>query len=420
MKFYETHYDDYLKSLSLFNFHSFHPSFPYNYIFYGSSGTGKYSQVLNLLQQFSPTLLKFENKIYSTVDKPFYINISDIHYEIDISLLGCNSKIVWHDLFTQIVEIISLKPHKMGFIVCKNFHDIHNELLEILYSYMNVLSLKNTFIHQQFTPSLQIQNQQTYNYGTPIKSEINIKFILITEHLSFIPTNIMNKCLVVSLNKPSKEKLIQGIGIQKPNLQKENIQKIMNNIDAKQIYNFKEIYSFPLIDKVEDLPKDNFNVICENIIQELIQYNKEPVFENYTNLRDIIYDILIYNIDPLETICHILFYFLTNKLILSIHVDEILQNINTFIIQYGNNYRSFFHLEYFLFSLLFYHKKTTISNMNITPFLRMKINKQKQKNKKYVNNNIILESTTETNNIVKNEEKTMKKIKNPMKIKKNK
>ena len=36
-------------------------------------------------------------KMHITVAKQNYtIKVSDIHYEVDLSLLGCNSKILWH------------------------------------------------------------------------------------------------------------------------------------------------------------------------------------------------------------------------------------------------------------------------------------------------------------------------------------
>ena len=64
------------------------------------------------------------------------IKISDIHYEVDISLLGCNAKILWNEIFQHIMDIILSKQVKQGIIVCKNFQDIHTELLDIFYSYM--------------------------------------------------------------------------------------------------------------------------------------------------------------------------------------------------------------------------------------------------------------------------------------------
>ena len=51
-------------------------------------------------------------------------------------MLGCNAKGIWHDIFTHFNDMINAKSNKVGFIICKNFHEIHNELLDIFYSYM--------------------------------------------------------------------------------------------------------------------------------------------------------------------------------------------------------------------------------------------------------------------------------------------
>ena len=77
----------------------------------------------------------------------YYLKISDIHYEIDMSLLGCNSKLLWHEIYNQIIDIITAKPNKQGIILCKYFHEIHNELLEIFYSYMQTLYNSNININ---------------------------------------------------------------------------------------------------------------------------------------------------------------------------------------------------------------------------------------------------------------------------------
>jgi len=203
MKFYESHFEDYYSSVENFNLHEelinelkLFPNELSNFenlIIYGPSGVGKYSQMLFILKNYSPSLLKYENKLTAIIDKQKYIyKISDIHYEVDMSLLGCNSKLIWHELFQQIVDIVSIKPDKHGIIVCKNFHSIHNELLEIFYSYM----------------------QQHSNNNHSLDS-IKIKFILITEHHSFIPNNIVNNCYTLSVKRPSGPLISTAVSISK-------------------------------------------------------------------------------------------------------------------------------------------------------------------------------------------------------------
>ena len=99
MKFLDSHYEEYIQSV---NNVSLHPtltkklqSFPdnlnevKNVIFYGPSGVGKYSQVLNCIKKYSNSELKYEKKLTVTFNKNnYFFKISDIHFEIDMSLLG--------------------------------------------------------------------------------------------------------------------------------------------------------------------------------------------------------------------------------------------------------------------------------------------------------------------------------------------
>jgi DNA polymerase III delta prime subunit len=190
LKFYETHFEEYVQATRSCNLHpeleEKIEGFPKkweqmnNMIIYGPPGIGKYSQALAMIRRYSPSELKYEKKITVQTEKQNYIyHISDIHYEIDMSLLGCNSKILWNEIFLQIVDIVSVKPEKIGIVMCKQFQSIHSELLDIFYSYI-----------------------QQYNN---VQSPIQLKFIILTEHLSFIPNNILGSCYLWSIERPSKE-----------------------------------------------------------------------------------------------------------------------------------------------------------------------------------------------------------------------
>ena len=186
MKYYETTYEEYLQCVEKYNLHPYiHTHLSSikqlcNMIFYGPSGIGKYSQVLHFLKKYSSTNLKYDKRVTAVTEKQNYTyQISDIHYEIDMQMLGCHSKLLWHEIFYQIVDIITMKQNKIGFIVCSNFHHIHNELLEIFYSYM----------------------QQYSN----INSHIRIYFIIISENISFLPNNLLNSCKIIGLKRPTKD-----------------------------------------------------------------------------------------------------------------------------------------------------------------------------------------------------------------------
>jgi len=356
MKYYESHYEEYIQAVERYNIHpevketiaKFPKRFSQveNLIIYGPPGVGKYSQVLYLLKQYSPSELKYDKKIVANTEKQQYVyRISDIHYEVDMSLLGCNSKIVWHEVFFQIVDIISVKQDKIGIIVCKNFHMIHTELLEIFYSYM-----------------------QHYNHG---QSHIRIKFFLLMEHISFLPSAILNTSHVLSIQRPSKEvyermtlinltpldsgeqkrpflQRISDCKIKPPANDIRAIRALYSDLDTSGIINAKEVRSFTLIDDNAQIPKDIFNIVCDNIIEEMLS-PKKIVF---TKFRDTLYDILTYNLDVTECLWYIFSHFIKTNALTKEQISQILNETFPFLKHYNNNYRPIYHLENIMFCIV--------------------------------------------------------------------
>jgi hypothetical protein len=311
MKFHDTLFDEYIGKVHNNNIHkelvSFTKRLPNdiidfrNLLVYGPSGSGKYSQVLALLSGYSPSKLKYEKKMTIHTDKgDFSFKISDIHYEIDMALLGCNSKIIWHDTFGQIVDIISMKKHTNGIIVCKNFHEINSDLLENFYSYM-----------------------QQYNHNN---LGIKIRFVLISDQISFLPQNIINHCYIVNVMRPS-EKKYREFGLKM-------------DIEPKNILNLKEVHVLSKIKDTSKIPNDLFDIICSNIIK-VINMTKL----NLAQLREALYDILIYNVDVSDTIWFILSYYITENKLQPEHIQKITNKLPQLLKQYNNNYRPIYHLE---------------------------------------------------------------------------
>jgi hypothetical protein len=344
MKYYETHFEEYILSVENYNIH---PELKKKYdllpdkisklenmIIYGPSGIGKYSQVLYLLKKYSNNELKYEKKITAITEKQNYTyKLSDIHYEIDMSLLGCNSKILWHEIFFQIVDIISVKQEKIGIIICKNFHLIHTELLEIFYSYM-----------------------QQYNHS---QSNIQIKFFIITEHISFIPTSIINACQIINIGRPCKQHykkitnnsnnnndFINRITNYKNKKTIEN--PIYDDIGLDGIMNIKDTRYFEFINNTTEFPKEVFNIVCDNIIQEIESSKKI----NFTDFRDTLYDVLTYNLDTVECLSYIIEYFIENRKINGKDISDILEKTYVFLKYYNNNYRPIYHLESIMFYII--------------------------------------------------------------------
>ena len=312
MKYYESTFDEYISSCEKENLHDYlelelpeHIEDVENMIFYGPPGIGKYSQVLKQIKKYSSTHLKYQKKMTLSTDKQDYIyNISDIHYEIDMALLGCNSKTLWHEIFLQIVDIISIKENKCGFIVCKNFHETHNELLEVFYSYVQHHSNINEIIH--------------------------LKFILITESISFLPNNILNSFFVVKLKRPnSYERVIE---------QNQQFRENMDFIETNDIMNIKELHVLTKI-KINQLPSDLFITVCDSIIDEMT--NNKDLFK----LREKIYDIMVYNLNVIECVYYVLCHFIESKRIKDNKINAIMKKMYTILLQYNNNYRPIYHLE---------------------------------------------------------------------------
>jgi hypothetical protein len=312
MKFYETHFEEYMNENSRLCLHpkldKIYARFPKtlqelkNIVFFGPCGTGKYTQMLKSIKKYSPSELKYEKKINWIYNKqPYFLKISDIHYEVDMSLLGCNSKLLWHEIYQQIIDIISAKTEKSGIIVCKNFHEIHNELLENFYSYMQ----KNADL------------------------TIDLKFIIITNELSFIPDNIINCCEIINVCRPTKSAYTKYIKT-----------KLPNNLKVETITNIKLLHTYN-----ENLMLPH-KIICNKIIHNLVNIQDLQ----FLKFRDILYDIFIYNLDITECIWYLLSILINSNQIKREDLSKIMIKTYGFFQFYNNNYRPIYHLEnYFLY-----------------------------------------------------------------------
>jgi hypothetical protein len=313
MKFLESHFEEYTNAVEKMNLHpklekSF-SMFPSsldklgNLIFYGPSGVGKYSQMLHSIKKYSQSDLKYEKKLTVTYDKkPYFFKISDIHYEIDMSLLGCNSKLLWHDIYQQIVDILSAKTEKSGIIVCKDFHNIHSELLENFYSYMQ-------------------ENNS---------SAINIKYIILTEEVSFIPDTILNCCEIIHIARPTKVSYT-----------KCSKEKLPTDLKVENIVNIKYLQV-----NVNELMYPH-KFICDKIMKEMIEIDDMK----FLKFRDLLYDIFIYNLDITDCIWYILTSLLQTKKIKQSELSNILLKTFVFLKYYNNNYGPIYHLVIYLFYL---------------------------------------------------------------------
>lgn len=304
MKQIEQHFDEYVKNVKKYNLHSdmetcFTKVLPLhieelpNFIFYGPPGIGKYSQVLHMLNKYSPSHLKYEKKMYINSDTyDYYIKISDIHFEINMETLGCNAKTLWNLIYDQINDTILSKNMKTGIVVCKNFHAIHSELLEIFYNYINVSN--------------------------------NIKFVLITNSISFIPENILNVNKVISLQKPTNTKIKNCFKLQKY-YEAPNLKYYISKINSEKTY----------------------TVYCDFILEKIINYKKLSIME----LREQIYNLFIYQFDIQECFYYITQQLIKRKYLTDTNTYQYFFKLYNFFLLFNNNYRPIYHVENIMLQL---------------------------------------------------------------------
>ena len=253
--------------------------------------------------------IKHEKKIEISFDKNiFFFKLSDIHIEIDLFNLGCNSKLIWNDFFSTLLNIIVNNNYNKFFIICKNFHAIHNELHEVFYSYMQTIPNVN----------------------------FKIYFIIITTNISFINQFIINSSYILSLKRPNK-RLYSKLDI---NIKNDDVNNI-NSIKAYKSNIFINDTTF-------------YNCLFSQIIKNNI---------DFFSLRNILYDILIYNINIDKCIWYIYLKFI------NLHSSNNIQlNISyiffDFYWNYNNNYRPIYHLEKLFIYLINEHQRIMQNSTN--------------------------------------------------------
>ena len=315
MKYHSTRFEDYINECKKNNLHenmvkTFNQltngefTSENHMIFFGKSGIGKYTQALNYIKKYSQSGLKYERKInFALSEKKQYIfKVSDIHFEIDMELLGCNAKTLFNELYYHIIEIFSTKENRNGIILCKNFHKIHSELLDCFYSY---IQQNNTNIH--------------------------LIYFFVSESVSFLPDNIINNFHIISLPRPLKSQYNKILDT-----------KLPPDYNANKISNIKNILT--------NTP--SFNVNIDNYVDHLYQLMSNQSDLKYGAFRDVIYDIFIYDMEIGQIIRLLLKTLNNNATISNETMTAIYVDTFSFLQYYNNNYRPIYHLENYLYSLI--------------------------------------------------------------------
>ncbi len=331
MKYYQTSFRDYLQENKTNDIHPYvniEAEFLKHTIIYGAAGCGKYTQALKLIEQYSPSFLKYEKSIVCTNDKSEYsYKMSDIHFEVDMAILGCNAKQLWNDIFLQIIEIVAIRTDKRAVVICKNFHCIHSEVLDMFYNY------------------IQQSRNNMYN--------IQLSFILICDHIGFIPYNIIKACKQICISSPTKKQLCSvvdnnnGTNINNRTYGtqlKRRIKNIISDSCDMTITNLKELYS---LDNAEG--GDLFNTLCDTLINDIINFKNNS---DYISFREHLYDILTYDINVCECIFYVIESLVETGYLISNKCSKVLPVIHDQLVYYNNNYRPIYHLEVIFYEII--------------------------------------------------------------------
>lgn len=263
----------FIKSLKNFIYNKEH------IILYGPENSGKYTQALHIAEIFSKSKLKYNRKIEIEINnEKYYFNISDIHFDIDFELLGTNQFNIWLEFIQTITSIIDTQG--ISILICKNAHFIKDELLTIFHTFMR---------------------------------DPNLKIIICTKHLSYLPHQIKSKC---------------------------------------EIYNLKQL---PNIIPYSLQYKPNCNKIVDFI------YNQST---DIFLLRELLYYLLTYNFDIHECLMYIMFELITKEYINSTHLNYIFKKTLETLKYYNTNYRPIYHLELYILDLHFL-RQIDLTNHNI-------------------------------------------------------
>jgi len=205
-----------------------------------------------------------------------------------------------------------------------------------------------------------------------INSHINLKFVIITEEVSFLPDSILNCCKIIRVPRPSKAiynkcKLSQRSLSKSINLDDiQNIKELHMNMDgvseptnepttikpaikpAIKNTNKKTIVNNITNNKNSSIMNDNYQIICNKIIDIMKNYKNI----RYLKFRETLYDLLIYNLNISQCVWYILKSLITdNYLDDESKLSDILIKTYRFFQYYNNNYRPIYHIENYVYSL---------------------------------------------------------------------
>lgn len=315
MKFQESQFEDYVRAVQERNFHArlerLWAALPEdvhqmpNLLLHGPNGVGKYSQALHAIHRYSPSGLKYEKRIFVPTVKKLTsaVRLSDIHFEVDFSILGRNAKTAWHAIYQHILAVISTRRNRCGIIVCREFHTIRAELLDVMYSYM-----------------------QQYNSG-----DIVVRWVILTDEYSFLPEELVQRFSTIAITRPKAVDLRWKQSAAEEHFLRGEYEQL-DAVTNVQTGNIKTIHL--------KVPDPTY-FISLRIVQLIMTAHQSFPYE----MREALYDILLYQLDVHACVRSILTQCIQQEALTIKGAGVIIQQLYLFFKFYNNNYHPIYHLE---------------------------------------------------------------------------
>lgn len=310
------------------------------------SSTGSKRKEGNKKESDAQTTMTLTTSSESESNSNIILRMSDIHYEVNMSFLNKNARIIWHKIHSQIAE-----QNRECVILCREFQAIPVDLLSVFYSYMQ------------------------HNFHNSTSNRIH--YILLTDTTGFIPESIVNMCHLVRFIRPMKKLYEQCV----PQLRKHG-SKVKSKkdvkIDTSDISNIKTLKialaKFQGNENGSDnsLTQDSYfsfrqlsqghKPICNIILRILNAIASESATKTtispvlFSQLREKLYDMLVYDLNIGECMWYIVQCILKQKSAICTATElpltastnilhKLIEDVTHFFQYYNQHYRPIYHLE---------------------------------------------------------------------------
>jgi hypothetical protein len=223
-------------------------------------------------------------------------------------------------------------------------------------------------------------------------TKIKVNFILLTTEYSFIPENIRKLCGCIQIAQPKNKLLTRVFEMEtkKVNMRETRNLKYIN----ERFYGNNSDWNYLLMNthmtsdgntiSFDNLSKDTENedeknndlitkskstvknyerryfMVIQSLYDQILLFVKDDNKTSTSNgssfmeLREKLYDILIYNLDANEVFADLVYKLIDDDILKDTKRDDIdlFEELQTFSKQYNNNYRPIFHLERLILTLI--------------------------------------------------------------------